>query len=108
MANLTVQNIVDAGTPPTFGAVTASDRIPINSGHNVAHYKNGSASSVTVTVLGQGVTAYGVANPNNVITVAAGAEARIPIRKAYDDGSGYATVTTSAQTSVTVAVTVAP
>lgn len=108
MANLTVQNIVDAGTPPAFGAVSASDRIPITSGHNVAHYKNGSGATVTVTVLGQGTTPYGVANPNNAIPILAGAEARIPIRKAYDDGSGYATLTTSAQASVTVCVTVAP
>lgn len=106
MAQLTAQPIVDAGTNVTYGAVTASDTAPIGNGHqNFAHYKNVSASVVTVTVLGQGNESYGVAKPSNVISLAANTgEALIPLRKDYDNGTGNAVITTSAQTSVTVAI----
>ena len=106
MAALTVYNIVDAGTKPTYSTPTASDTASIGSGHNTfLHYKNTSGSPVTVTVVHQGTTAYGVANPDNVLTLAATTgELMIPLRQQYDDGPGNATVTTSAQTNVTVAL----
>ncbi|MFD8117092.1 hypothetical protein [Streptomyces microflavus] len=107
MAALTTQNIVNAGTAPTFGAAAASDTAEIGSGRNTfVVYKNGSGASVDVTITAPGDTEYGVGNPEKVVAVAAGSEAWIPLRKAYDpaDGTGRATITTSAQASVTVAV----
>lgn len=105
MAVLTVSPVVDAGTAPAFVAASGADTAPIGTGHNTfLHYKNASASSVTVTVNGQGTTDYGVAEPNNVITVAAAGEALIPLRKDYDNGTGYAAVGVAPVTSVTVAV----
>ncbi|USC17037.1 hypothetical protein [Rhodococcus sp. 11-3] len=105
MAALSTQVIEDDGFYPTFAAAAASDTAEIGSGRNTyAHYKNDSGSSVTVTVLVPGTTFFGLANPDNAVVVAAGAETLIPLRKAYDDGTGRATITTSSQTSVTVAV----
>lgn len=107
MSQLTPQRLVDAGTAPTFGAAGASDRADCGSGTNTfLHYKNSSGGSVTVTVLGVGTTDYGVAMPNNVLTLAATTgELLVPLHKdqANSDGLG-ATITTSAQSGVTVAL----
>jgi hypothetical protein len=67
--------------------------------------KNGSGSSLTVTITGVGQTGYGVNNPNKTFTVAAGADKAIPLLAAYgnpDDG-GLAAIGWSSATSVTFA-----
>jgi hypothetical protein len=102
MAALTTQHLVDAGTPPTFNVAGASDTAEVGSGTNTfLVVKNGSGSSVNVTIVVPGNTSYGQANPDPVIAVAAGLEAWIPLRKEYSDpagaGVGRCTVTTSAQ-----------
>lgn len=108
MANLTTQNIVDAGTAPTFGAANSSDTAEIGSGHNIfVVYKNTNAATRTVTVTAPGNTDYGQPNPDPVLTLGATTgELWIPMRKDYDpgDGTGRATITLSATTNVTVAV----
>ena len=106
MAALTTQVITDNGFTPTYGAAAASDTADIGNGHNTfAVYKNASGSSVTVTAVVPGNTFFGTATADNVITVpATNGEKWIPLRKEYDDGTGRATITTSAQTSVTVAI----
>lgn len=110
MAALSTQKLVDAGTPPTFGAAGASDTAEVgNGGNTFLVVKNGSAGSVNVTIVVPGNTTYGQANPDPVIAVAAGAEKWIPLRKEYADaavaGVGRCTVTTSAQDpALTVAV----
>lgn len=102
MAALTTQNLVDAGTAPTLGAAGASDTAEVGNGHNTfLRVQNGSAGSVTVTVVVPGNTTYGELTPDKVVAVAAGAEKWIPLRKEYADaavaGVGRCTVTTSAQ-----------
>lgn len=107
MAALTVQNIVNAGTKPNFAlnTPTASDTASVGDGTDtILIYKNGSGASITVTVAVPGQTSYGVAYPPQAIVVAAAGEAWIPLRKAFDDGTGKCTVTTSSQTSLTVAL----
>lgn len=105
MAALPVRKLVDAGTRPTLAAASTSDTAVIGNGvNNFAVYLNGSGASVTLTVVGQGTTDYGGDLPDNVITVAAGAEVWIPLRKDYNDGTGNAVITLSAATSVTAAV----
>lgn len=108
MAALSTQNIVDAGTAPTFAAAAAtSNTAEVGNGKNTFYVvKNGDASSKTVTITVPGTTDYGQPTPDPVITVAAGEEAWIPLRKVYDqaDGTGRAIVTLSATTSVTHAV----
>lgn len=106
MAALTVYDIKDAGTAPTFSDAAASQTVDIGNGKNTfLVVKNGSASSVDVTISGQGETTYGEDMPDHKVTVAASGEAWIPIHKAYDpgDGTNAATVATSAQTTVTLA-----
>lgn len=109
MAALATQTLVNAGTAPTFGAAAASDTVQVGNGLNTfVVYKNGSGAPVNVTIAVPGNTSYGQASPDPVIEVAAGGERWIPLRKEYADpavaGVGRATITTSAQTSVTVAV----
>lgn len=108
MAALATQNLVDAGTAPTFGAVAATDTAEVGNGRNTfAVYKNGSGSSINVTITVPGNTSYGQPNPDPVIAVGAGAEKWIPLRKEYGDpnaGIGRCSLATSSQASVTVAV----
>lgn len=107
MTALTIYNVVDAGTPPTFAAAAASQTVDIGSGHNTfVVVKNGSGASVTAGITVAGNTDYGQPWPDPSITVAASAEVWIPIRKDYDpgDGSNAATVTVGGTlTSVTIA-----
>lgn len=111
MAALTTQNIVNAGTAPTFGAAAASDTAEVGNGTNTfVVYKNASgvnAKTVTITVPGN--TDYGQANPDPAIVIGTNSEVWIPLRKAYDaaDGSGRCTLAitgTGGATDVTVAV----
>lgn len=108
MAALTTQNIVDAGTAPTFAAAAAtSNTAEVGNGKNTFYVvKNGDASGHTVTISVPGNTDYGQPTPDPVIAVGAGAEVWIPLRKAYDqlDGTGSATITLDATTSITHAV----
>lgn len=111
MAALSTQNLVDAGTPPTFGAVAASDTAEVGNGRNTFYViKNGdgvNAKTVTITVAG--TNSYGQPNPDPAITVPAGGERWIPLRKEYDkaDGTGrcdIAVTGTGGLGSVTAAV----
>lgn len=109
MAALTTQNLSNTGAAPTFGAAAASDTVEVGNGHNsFVVYKNGSGGSINVTVVVPGNNTYGEPNPDKIVAVGAGAEKWIPLRREYADpavaGVGRATITTSAQTSVTVAV----
>ena len=108
MAALTTQNIVAAGTAPTFGAAASSDTAEVGNGVNTfVVYKNTNASTRTVTVTVPGNLSYGQASPDPTFTLGATTgELWIPLRKEYDagDGSGRCTITLSATTNVTVAV----
>lgn len=110
MAALTTQLLVDAGTAPTFGAAGASDTAEVGNGRNTFYVvKNGGGSPITVTIAVPGNTSYGQATPDPQITVpATTGEKWIPLRREYANaqvaGVGRCTITTSAQTSVTVAV----
>jgi hypothetical protein len=106
MAALTVQNIVDAGTKPTFSAASTADTAVIGNGSNTfVVYKNADTSAHTLTITVAGNTSYGVANPQKTVTIGANTgEVWVPLRKAYDDGTGKALLGLDAATSVTVAV----
>lgn len=109
MAALTTQNIVNAGTAPTFGAAAASDTAEVGSGTNTfVVYKNGHATLPrTVTIAVPGNTSYGQPTPDPAIVVPAVGEVWIPLRKEYDAGTGTAraTITASdAAADLTVAV----
>lgn len=106
MAALTTQLVVDAGTKPTFSAATTTDTTTIGNGTNTfVVYKNADTSSHTLTITVAGTTSYGVAMPQKTVTIPANTgEVWVPLRKAYDDGTGIAHLGLDAATSVTVAV----
>lgn len=111
MANLTTQNVVDAGTKPTFAAAAASDTAEIGSGHNTyVHYKNTDSNAKTITITAPSNTDYGQPFPDPALALpATTGELLIPMRRAYDpgDGTGRATLAvtgTGGVTGVTVAV----
>lgn len=109
MANLVTQNIVAAGTAPTYATPTATtgDTVEVGNGVNTfLHVKNGSAAPVSVVIAVPGTTSYGEDTPDPSISVAAGADAFIPLRKEFADaevGVGRAKVTVSAVTDVEIA-----
>lgn len=101
MAALTTQNIVAAGTKPTFTAAAASDTAEVGNGVNTfAVYTNASAVACNVTIVYPGTLISGDAIPDKeiVLPITTG-ELWIPLRKEYDagDGTGRATLTTSGQ-----------
>lgn len=110
MANLVTRHLADAGTAPTFDAAALADTAEVGNGKNTfVVYKNGAGADVTVTIAVPGSTTYGQPTPDPSITVAAGGEAWIPLRKEYADaenaGVGRCSLSVSpAVTSVTVAV----
>lgn len=98
IANFSVP--VLAGTPPTFTAPAASETAQVGSTLIV---KNASAAAITVTMVTPGNLPTGDAYPDRAYTVAAGAEAWIPVLSEYRNTAGVAAVTFSATASVTVA-----
>lgn len=89
-------------TPPTYATPTLSDTAPVGT---VLIVKNGSASSITVTLTSPKTLETGDAYPSKVVTVAAGGEAWIPVLRVYASASTQlATITYSSVTTVTAAV----
>lgn len=106
MTALTVYNVVDAGTAPTFVAAAAGQTIDVGTGHNTfLVVKNADATPHNVTLAAHGTTDYGDALPDHVVAAPNGGEVWIPIRKSYDpgDGTSAAAITYAATTSMTVA-----
>lgn len=105
MATLTLQRVRAAtGTTLTRANATAGgDKCPV--GDNVLlHVRNGGGSPITVTIDSTGKTFNGSDVPDTVVSVAAGAEAIIPITADYRNATdGLATITYSGVTTVTVA-----
>lgn len=103
MAQMSVQFIVDAGTDPTKSAANLTDKADVGSGHNTfLDVANGSGSSITVSIQDFEVADNGDTMQAHVVTIAAGAKAKIPLRKSYDKGDGTgAQITYSAVTTVT-------
>lgn len=106
MAQLTVQNLGLTGLNKTMVSATsgAGDKF-LNDGKTKLFVKNGSASSINVTVASPQLCSHGGTHPV-VVAVPAGAEIMIgdfdPAR--FNDATGNVTVTYSAVTTVTVAV----
>jgi len=89
---------VIAGTGPVYAAPSSSDTVQIGS---ILIVRNGSVSPITVTLVTPGTLPTGDAYPDKVYTVAAAAEAWIPVLSDYRNSSGVAAVTFSATASVT-------
>lgn len=98
---MNTQTVKISGAAPSFSAPLASDTAALDATLIV---KNGSAAAITVTLATVGNLPTGDAYPDKVYTVAAGAEAWIPVLRVYNNGSGGADVAFSSVTSVTAAV----
>jgi hypothetical protein len=109
MAALTIQHLEDGGEAPDFALDTpsASDTADIGNGHNTfVVYRNTSGAPVDVVVHVPGNTFFGLANPDNTVSVPANGDAWIPLRRAYADGEqgGLAVITTAGAASLEVAL----
>lgn len=107
MAALTTQNLVDAGTKPTFAAAAASDTAEVGNGANTyIHYKNTDSNAKTITITVPGLTTYGEPQPDPALTLpATTGELLIPLRKEYEDaavaGVGRCTIAVTGTGGVT-------
>lgn len=104
MATLAVQKITPAGTGPTYGAAAGGGDQFTNDGRTQFHVKNGSGSSINVTVNSIAACSQGF-DHDLVVAVPAGGERMIgPFEPArFNDSNGLVSVTYSAVTTVTVA-----
>ena len=105
MATLTTQPATAIGGKTITYTAASAGGDKVAPGPNVyLLVKNASAGSVTVTLDTTGTAFNGVAIPDTAVTVAAGAEAIIPVTADYRNTSdGLAAITYSAVTTVTVA-----
>ncbi|NEB92448.1 hypothetical protein [Streptomyces bauhiniae] len=105
MATLNIQALAITGTNPTFTAAAAGgDKVSPSGDRTYIHVKNGSASSVNVTITSYGVGPRGAATADRVIAVPASQERMIPV---YSDLNanpvdGLASIAYSAVATVTV------
>lgn len=103
------QNIVPAGTAPTFTAVAASDTMAVDGERLTVELRSTHSSTIAVTVTNYEVLENGDTAPNKVYTIPIGsvtpAEIRIPLFKSYlNPATNLATVTCVPTTTVTIAV----
>ncbi|WP_430376700.1 hypothetical protein [Streptomyces sp. B1-3] len=102
---LTAQRFATLGLAPTYGAPDAAGVSFRSNGKQVLHVKNGSGSSITVTLkIGKTIEGLSVTNPT--ATVAAGADKFFgPFNDNYEqpDGTDTVFVDFSSVTSVTTA-----
>lgn len=111
MATLTIQDTSEAGAALTYAAASSGGDDFVNSSDRIAlHVKNGSASSINVTIAAQTTSATVpglgiVTKANQVVAVAAGADRIIgPFPpKAFNSSTSKVSISYSATTTVTVA-----
>lgn len=101
---LVPQQIARTGVVPTYAAANVDGHSLANRGSQFLHVKNGSGSSINVTLVTP-VTVGGRAVADDVVAVAAGAEKLIgPFdERTYNNADGKVDVNFSAVTTVTVA-----
>jgi hypothetical protein len=103
MAAYTIQNPPEAGlTLAETAPATTNNTAPTGAGFGLL-VKNGSGSSITVTMhIPAGISFHGLTVPNRTVTVAAAADALIPLVAATygDPTTGLATFDVSAVTTV--------
>jgi len=106
MATLAAQNARTVGgrTLTLSPAAGGGDRAPVGDGLFLL-IRNGSGSSVTVTLDATGTAFNATPVADTAVVVAAGAEAIVPLLRAYrSESDGLAGISYSSATSVTVAV----
>lgn len=104
MALLATQSLTMNGAAATYSAVSASDTFA-NTGEEVLHIKNGSASETTVTITSAQQCNQGFSH-DLTVTIAAGADKFIgpfPTNR-FNNSSGLCTFACSPTTTITAAV----
>lgn len=106
MATLVPQRVkISPPATITYVAATTGDKVAGPGSSTVLHVKNGSVSSITVTIVPPNLAFNGAALPSTVVAVPATSEKFIPITGDYTvlaDGLSPA-ITYSATATVTVA-----
>lgn len=105
MALLSLQDASGpTGATVTFGAAAASDTAVGGQGRYMV-YRNGSGSPITVTIVTPETVDGDLAVTDRTVTVTNGTDRHIPLPRRFNDATtGLSTITTSAQTSITVAL----
>jgi hypothetical protein len=110
MAELTIQQITEAGGSVTYSAAAGGGDTADNGGSTFLHIKNGGGSEITATITAQTTSVessiYGdLTKANASIAIAGSGEAFIgPFKpSAFNDGDGEIAITYSGVTSVTIA-----
>lgn len=110
MAELTLQQITEAGGSVTYSAAAEAGDTADNGGSTFLNIKNGGGSEVTITIAAQTTSVdssiYGdLTKANATVTIAGSEEAFIgPFKpSAFNDSDGEIVITYSAVTSVTIA-----
>ena len=110
MAELTVQQITEAGGVATYVSAAADGDTADNNGNMFLHIKNGSGGSITVTITAVTTSVdsgmYGdLTKANASIAIAGSAEAFIGgfAPAAFNDGNSEIAITYSGVTSLTIA-----
>jgi hypothetical protein len=90
MAQMTVQLVVDAGTPPAFAAANLADTADVGNGHNtVLEVVNTDTNVKTVTITSYATLDNGDPAPSHAVAVpATTGKVRIPLRQSYNKGDG--------------------
>lgn len=107
MANLATQAITRAGLEATFAAASGGGDTFTPDSDTFLHVKNGSAGSITVTVVTPREVISSVATADLAVAVPAGEERELggfPAEIFADPTDGLADITYSDVTSLTVAV----
>lgn len=104
MATLSAQSVAVSGTAPTYSAAdSAGDEAPVGN-RLVAHVRNASTASVTVTVTTPG-TVQGLDIADATLSVPASGEGFVPLDSVYRDPStNRAALSYDATTDVSIAV----
>jgi hypothetical protein len=105
MALLSLQDASGpTGATITYGAAGASDTAVGGQGRFLA-YRNASGAPITVTIATPELVEGDLAVAERTVSVTNGTDRHIPLPRRYNDGTtGLATITTSSQTSLTVAL----
>lgn len=105
MATLTTQSISTAGILPTYAAASGGGDAMVADSTSFLHIKNGTGSSMTVTLVTPATVDTTLAVADRAITVGANSEQMIAVPDSLyrDPATGLATITYSLATSVTVA-----
>jgi hypothetical protein len=105
MATLTTQNIATTGILPTYAAAAGGGDAMVADSTSFLHIKNGTGSSMVVTLVTPATVDTNLAVTDRAVTVGANSEQMIsvPAELYRDPTTGLAAITYSLATSVTVA-----